>query len=79
MVKMNRKIRMKHEVKTKGTVIKKGEIVTLVDFPIYAYDRHYSDYCTVKQEGYGLVSVPKSAIHKSVKNEIFRKYYKWKE
>jgi len=80
MVKLSRKIRMKHSVRTKGTTIKKGEIVTLVDYPTM---RHfYTGHCTVIQREYGIgklknirVSVPKSVVHKSVRKEVLRLAY----
>jgi len=72
---------MKHGVRTKGTTIKKGELVTLVEFPVGA--RHYYGYCTVVQKNYGSkktgylhniqVSVPKSVLHKTPLKEVYRK------
>jgi len=80
-MKFHKRIRMKHGVRTKGTTIKKGELVTLVEFPVGA--RHYYGYCTVVQKNYGSkktgylhniqVSVPKSVLHKTPLKEVYRK------
>lgn len=82
-MKLRKRIRMKHGVRTKGTTIKKGEIVTLVNYP--SYRGHYSEYCTVIQKNYGgkktgylkniRVSVPKSVLHKTARKEVYRKLF----
>ena len=82
MVKVKMRVRMKHGVRTKGTYIKKGETVTLVNYPTMKH--FYTGYCTVVQKKYGKypphlknirVSVPKSAIHKTPRKEVLRRAY----
>lgn len=71
-VKTNRRIRMQETVRTKGTTIKKGELVTLKE---YGRDSPVGSRATVHQKGYGLVSVPATAVADGVRKVMAKKAY----
>jgi len=75
MVEINVKIRLKHGVKTKGISLKKGQVVTAVDYP-YHQSGYYNPYMTVNVKGYGRVSVHKNVLHKTALDKVLKKIEK---
>lgn len=62
---MKRRIKLKHGIETKGVKLRKGQSVTLIRFNEYPWGSYYDPFMTVDVKGYGLVSIPKSTLHKS--------------
>lgn len=53
--------RINRNIQTKGTSFRKGEVVTVEDYP-EMMGLFYVDHCTVRKEGYGLVRLFKSDV-----------------
>jgi len=75
--KLCRRIKLKHGVKTKGINLKKGQIVTLVEWPKISGRNHYPEFCTVSVKGYGRVAVPKSVLHKTARKKVLSHVYRY--
>jgi hypothetical protein len=70
---VRRRIKLKHGVKTKGIHLKKGQKVVVTDYPMLYGRDFYSSHMTVRVKGYGLVSVPKTVLHKTAHKDILRR------